>query len=101
VKTVAASVVIPTKDRPDFLRSCLRAVLDQQCDIEFEVVVVNDAGRSVDMLVEADERVMLVQGHGLGPAATRNAGIARASGELVVFTDDPPTGLAPGGGCGA
>jgi hypothetical protein len=56
--------------------------------VEFDVLVVNDAGCALDGLIEADERVTLVQGSGLGPAAARNAGIARAVGELVVFTDD-------------
>jgi cellulose synthase/poly-beta-1,6-N-acetylglucosamine synthase-like glycosyltransferase len=62
VKTIFASVVIPTKDRPELLRRCLRAVLDQQCDVEFEVLVVNDAGCALHELIEADERVGLIQG---------------------------------------
>jgi glycosyltransferase involved in cell wall biosynthesis/GT2 family glycosyltransferase len=88
VKTPAVSVVIATKDRPDLLRRCLRAVLDQQVDVEFEIIVVNDAGCAVNTVVEGDARVSLVQGAGGGPAAARNLGIARAAGEIVVFTDD-------------
>ena len=82
------SVVIPTKDRPDLLGRCLGAVLDQQTEVEFEVIVVNDAGCAVDVVAQADERVTIVQGQGRGPAAARNAGIAHAAGEIVIFTDD-------------
>lgn len=85
---VAISVVIPTKDRPALLRRCLDAVLAQECDSAFGVVVVNDAGCPVDDLVAGHEAVTLVEGPGLGPAAARNAGISRASGDVVMFTDD-------------
>jgi glycosyltransferase involved in cell wall biosynthesis len=88
VTTPAVSVVIATKDRPELLRRCLHAVLDQQVDAEFEIVVVNDAGCAVDAIVDGDERITLVQGAGRGPAAARNAGIARAVGDVVAFTDD-------------
>jgi Glycosyl transferase family 2 len=88
VKSPVISVVIATKDRPDLLRRCLRAVLDQQSDADFEVIVINDAGCPVDAIVDTDERISLIQGAGRGPAAARNLGIARAAGEVVVFTDD-------------
>lgn len=82
------SVVIPTKDRPQLLRRCLNSVLAQEIDEPFEVVVVNDRGCPVDAVVGADGRTRLVEGPGRGPAAARNAGIAAASGEVVLFTDD-------------
>jgi glycosyltransferase involved in cell wall biosynthesis/GT2 family glycosyltransferase len=90
VKTpaVSVSVVIATKDRPDLLRRCLGAVLDQQVDVEFEIIVINDAGRAVDTVVGTDDRISLIEGAGDGPAAARNLGIARAVGEVVIFTDD-------------
>ncbi len=63
-----ASVIVPTRDRPEQLARCVAAIeaLDYP---DFEVVVVED-----------DE--------GRGPAATRNAGAALATGELLAFTDD-------------
>lgn len=82
------SVVIPTKDRPDLLARCLRAVVGQECEAAFEVVVVNDAGCPVDDVARRYDRVTVVTGAGRGPAAARNEGIAHASGEVVLFTDD-------------
>lgn len=87
-KSSRVSVVIPTKDRPALLRRCLRAVLDQESEVAFEVIVVNDAGCSVDCILDGDGRVSLVEGPGRGPAAARNAGIAGALGDVVLFTDD-------------
>lgn len=86
--TLRLSVVIPTRDRRALLRRCLDAVLEQQSDVAFEVVVVNDAGCPIGDIVVGDERVSLVEGSGRGPAAARNAGIALASGDIVLFTDD-------------
>lgn len=82
------SVVIPTRNRPELLRRCLRAVLDQRTAVAFDVVVVNDRGCPVDAVVAGAEGVRLIEGPGRGPAAARNAGIAAASGDIVLFTDD-------------
>lgn len=82
------SVVIPTKDRPDLLRRCLRAVLEQRCEVNVEVLVVNDAGCPLEAVARAEDGVILLEGPGHGPASARNVGIAHASGEIVVFTDD-------------
>lgn len=70
------------------LRRCLDAVLAQETEVEFEVIVVNDAGCDVAPVVADDPRVTLVQGQGRGPAAARNAGIDHAAGGIVAFTDD-------------
>ena len=60
------SVVIPATDSPPTLGRCLAALA--RCDEPHEVVVVTDPP-------------------GRGPAAARNAGVARASGAIVVFVD--------------
>jgi glycosyltransferase involved in cell wall biosynthesis len=85
--------VVPTRARPRGLATCLLALAEQRyASGLFHVVVVDDGG---DSLVEADlasvrakldlEVVRLAHS---GPAAARNAGAARARGELLVFTDD-------------
>ena len=66
----AASVIVPTRRRPESLQRCLAAIeaLDYPREL-VEVVVVDDA-------------------EGRGPAAARNEGIAKSTGELLAFTDD-------------
>jgi GT2 family glycosyltransferase len=79
------SIVIPTCDRPDKLRECLRRVMPQMGP-DYEVIVSDD-GRGGG-LPEAPPGVCWVQGPRRGPAANRNFGARRASGEWLVFLDD-------------
>jgi glycosyltransferase involved in cell wall biosynthesis len=86
---VIASVVIPTRDRPEALRRCLDA-LGRQEDVTLEVVVVDDggaAGAVPDVLARA-HGARVVRLPGLGPAAARNAGTAATTGEIVLLLDD-------------
>jgi hypothetical protein len=86
------SVVVPTKNRRPYLRQLLDALAAQTL-ADHEVIVVDDASSdgSADE-VEADARagrpVHLVHGAGMGAVEARIAGVAKASAELLAFTDD-------------
>ena len=81
------SVVIPTRDRPQFVQEAVGSVLAQSVS-DFEVIVVNDGGSAVTDLGN-DPRVRIVElPIGGGPAAARNTGLERAVGEYVAFLDD-------------
>jgi glycosyltransferase involved in cell wall biosynthesis len=83
------SIVIPTYNRPDFLRQALDSVQAQSFR-DYEAVVVDD-GSSEDVAsvaLAAGEQVRLVkrlQNGGL--AGARNDGIAAAKGEYIAFLD--------------
>jgi glycosyltransferase involved in cell wall biosynthesis len=87
------SIIVPTRDRPAQLQRCLESLarLDYPRD-RFEVIVVDDGGRApLVQVVEpfrAQLDLTLVSQERSGPAAARNAGAARARGELLAFTDD-------------
>ena len=86
----SASVVVPSRDRPDALAACLRA-LEAQDASSFEVVVVDDGSTDADAVarvVEGADRARLVRGEGRGPAAARNLGVRTARGPVVCLTDD-------------
>lgn len=85
-----ASVVVPTRDRPDQLAACLDA-LAAQTTPPGEVVVVDDGSVDPDAVadvVAARPSVRLLRAAGRGPAAARNLGAANARGPIVCFTDD-------------
>jgi glycosyltransferase involved in cell wall biosynthesis len=82
-----ASVVVPTRNRRDQLARCIDALKVQRTERSYELIVVDDG--SLPPLLEADTRpAVLIRGRGEGPAAARNAGIAHAQGDFVLFTDD-------------
>jgi glycosyltransferase involved in cell wall biosynthesis len=89
------TIVIPSRNRPSRLRTCLEAIarLDYPHQ-EFEVVVVDDG--SAPPLEDAVMREplpgpvpvrFLRQGHS-GPAIARNLGVSVAVGEWLAFIDD-------------
>ena len=87
------SVVIPTHERPEQLRSCLESLSRLEYPAEsYEVIVVADGGTTPLEPVVAGYRqridLELVVQERAGPAAARNAGAARAQGEVLAFTDD-------------
>jgi GT2 family glycosyltransferase len=90
------SVVVPTHGRPELLRRCLGALLAQEYPPDrFQVVVVEDGGPAEAEPVLADlrrqygaERLHYLAVPRGGPGAARNAGLKRATGEIVAFTDD-------------
>ena len=89
----ACSVVVPTYDRPEALRACLESLARLDYPRErYQVIVVDDGGLAplgpVTEPFHDRLRLDLVEQTRRGPGAARNAGAARAEGELLAFTDD-------------
>ncbi|HWO41018.1 MAG TPA: glycosyltransferase [Candidatus Eisenbacteria bacterium] len=87
------SIIIPTFNRPQKLKSCLESLarLDYPRD-RFEVAIVDDESDAPPDAAVAPFRaeldiLLLKQSHA-GPAAARNTGAAAAKGRYLAFTDD-------------
>jgi GT2 family glycosyltransferase len=93
VDAPAVSVIVPTCNRPDQLRACLEALTALDPPVGgFETIVVDDGGHAelTPAIAAVRDRLaveLLRVPHG-GPAAARNAGIRRARGTVLAFTDD-------------
>ena len=85
-----ATVVIATRDRPDSLRRTLAALARQDTAHSWELVVVDDGSEPPvdEALLAALPGARILRSGGVGPARARNAGLAAARGEHVLFTDD-------------
>jgi len=85
----SVSLVICTRDRPEQLAACLRAVSELQPPPD-EVIVVDNApsNGASESVVRQFPAFRYVVEPKPGLSAARNAGIAIASGELIAFTDD-------------
>ncbi|NJP33826.1 glycosyltransferase family 2 protein [Micromonospora thermarum] len=88
----SVSAVVPTRDRPELLRSAVRAILDQDYPGEVEVVVVYDRSEPDPTLTELSRPgrpVRVVRNERTpGLAGARNTGTLAATGELIAFCDD-------------
>ncbi|MFJ2814151.1 CDP-glycerol glycerophosphotransferase family protein [Streptomyces sp. NPDC087294] len=93
------SVIVPAYKVQAYLTACLESVLSQSYP-DLEVIAVDDcspdgSGAVIEEFAARDARVRavrLAENQGLGKA--RNAGMARASGDYLVFLDGDDT-LAP------
>ena len=88
------SVVIATKDRAAFLARTLDSLASQSGAPAFEVVVVDNGSRDATAelvngrTASVPYRLKLVHVVQPNRGAARNAGIAAATGDVVVFIDD-------------
>jgi len=85
------SVIIPTKNRQQFIGRAIKSVLAQTYQ-DFEILVVDDG--STDQTQEVlktfpDPRISVFHHeHSCGGAAARNTGIASSGGRYIAFLDD-------------
>jgi hypothetical protein len=88
--TPTASIVIPTRARPDYLEVALASIAPQARDAGAELLVVEDGQPSPELsaLAERFGAAHLSHPRPLGLNAARNTGIANSHGELLVFVDD-------------
>jgi glycosyltransferase involved in cell wall biosynthesis len=79
------SVIIPTRNRPEFLGESVASVLSQK-NADLELLIVNDGDPLTTSFTDPRVRVLDNQKRGAVPA--RNLGIAEAKGEIIAFLDD-------------
>jgi len=88
--TPPASIVIPTRSRPDYLEVALASIVPQADAVRAEVLVIDDAGPSATTRALVERLGARYEPHPgpLGLNVARNTGVTRSTGELVVFVDD-------------
>ena len=86
----AVSVVVATCNRPEDLRRCLASLIAQRTRHILEIVVVDNGadGGATRSVVRDFPTVQLAVERRPGLSFARNTGIARASGAIIVATDD-------------
>lgn len=86
-RSTRLSVIMPVHDGARFLGETIGSVLNQSCG-DFEMIAVDDGSRdrSREILAGYPEITVLHQANA-GQSAARNAGIARASSDLIALID--------------
>ena len=89
---VTYSVVIPVYNAEKYLESCLQSVLSQSSPSSFEVILVNDGSKDsspeiCDRYAAQYPGVTVIHQPNQGVSAARNAGVAAAKGQYILFLD--------------
>ena len=95
---ISISVVIGTKDRPEYLKTCV-ASLVEQTKLPKEIIIVDDSEERYDLrdmleneIGKASEEgidiIMIRNAKVSGIVKCRNSGIKIASGNVIAFIDD-------------
>jgi glycosyltransferase involved in cell wall biosynthesis len=85
------TIIIPVYNTENYLKKCIDSVLEQT-DTDWELILVDDestdnSGKICDEYALKDNRIKVVHQKNSGPAAARQAGLAVAKGEWIMFAD--------------
>jgi glycosyltransferase involved in cell wall biosynthesis len=85
------SVLVSTRDRPEHVAACVRAVLASP-DSDFELIVVDQSAAAVAEAAQRevgdDARLRWVSSATRGLSVSRNVGLTATQAPLIAFTDD-------------
>jgi len=89
---LSITAVVPTCERPDFLRRALQSIVAQEC-APSDIVVVDDGGHEAATRAAVQEWGfgsvhVAANSHAKGPSGARNTGAEIARGEFLAFLDD-------------
>ena len=89
------SVIIPVYNVEKYLRLCVDSVLAQTYE-NLDIILVDDgskdgSGEICDGFAQRDSRIRVIHQKNAGAGAARNAGIAQAKGDYVVYVDADDT----------
>lgn len=89
------SIIIPVYNAEPYLERSVNSVINQTFP-DWELILVDDgskdgSGQICDCFVQMDSRVQVIHQKNAGAGAARNAGIAQAKGDYVVYVDADDT----------
>ncbi len=77
------SIIIPTRNRPEYLKLLLKDVFKQDVAQEYEVIVVDQSDSPIPV-----ERCTYIPLDSTGPCVSRNTAVKNSKGDILVFLDD-------------
>ena len=79
------TIIIPTRNRPQYLAQAVSSVLAQK-NVSLEILVVDDG--NIALPAFSDVRIKTLSNRERGPVRARNLGVTHATGDHIGFLDD-------------
>ena len=88
---IKISVVVPVYNCEEYIKKCINSILEQTHK-NIELILVDDgstdaSGRICDEFAKKYNKIVVIHQKNAGPAAARNAGLIKATGDVVSFVD--------------
>lgn len=83
------SVIIPVYNSEKTIEKCLKSILNQTLK-NIEIIVINDCSKdnSLEILKKYKDKIIIIDNKkNLGPSASRNKGLKKATGQYIGFVD--------------
>lgn len=92
VATKDVSVIVPCYNSQEYLNECLKSILQQKTNFDFEVIAVNDGstddtGSILDAFAKKYNRLRVITQVNKGFSGARNTGISESRGKYLIFVD--------------
>lgn len=81
------SVVIPTRNRPAYLRTAIESVLMQDWPAR-DIIVVDDGTGAAQAVGNLSDRIVVLDNRQRGPVVARNLGVSASTSDCIAFLDD-------------
>jgi glycosyltransferase involved in cell wall biosynthesis len=90
-KDVFFSIIVPVYNVENYLRQCLDSILCQTYS-DFEIILVNDGSTDSSSKIcsfyqNTSAKIVLINKENGGLSDARNAGLRKAKGDYIIFTD--------------
>ena len=90
--TAQVSVIIPSYNQPNTIKSCVDSLLAQDFDKEYEIIIVDSSSKEYQSQIEEigklDEKVkLIIRSQQTFPGEARNIGIKSAEADIIALID--------------
>ena len=93
------SIIIPVYHDESYLKRCLDSIINLDYQ-NLEIILVDDGSTDDSLAIMTDyaaqdERIKAISQQNLGVSVARNTGLARATGDYIMFVDADDYVLSP------
>lgn len=91
-KIMDVSVIVPVYNVEKYVARCLESLVNQKCDCNYEIIIINDGTKDNSMDIVNDyaaryDFIHVYTQENSGVSVARNTGLANAKGEYIAFVD--------------